>query len=99
MRPEEFGLTVEVEIIQPEQAAAYLQHNAKHRPIKQKKVEEYVEMMQADQWKLNGKVIVFDWNGRLLGGQHRLSACAISGVPLMTLVVRGVDPAVQATNE
>lgn len=94
MRPEEFGLTVEVEIIQPEQAAAYLQNNAKHRPIKQKKVDEYVDQMKADMWKLNGKVLVFDSNGRLLGGQHRLSACAQSGVPFMTLVVRGVDPAV-----
>lgn len=99
MRPEEFGLSVEVELIEPEQAAKYLQHNAKHRPIKQKKVEEYVEQMKADQWKLNGKVIVFDWNGRLLGGQHRLSACAQSGVPFLTLVVRGVDPAVQDSNE
>lgn len=99
MSPEDFGLYVSVEIIQPEQAVLYLQHNAKHRPIKQKKVEEYVEVMKADQWKLNGKVIVFDRNGRLLGGQHRLSACAQSGVPLTTLVVRGVDPSVQETNE
>ena len=99
MRPEEFGLTVEVETVSPEEAAKYLEHNAKHRKIKEKKVDAYMKEMQDGKWQLNGKVLIFDANGRLLNGQHRLSAVVKSGVPLTVLVVRGVDPSVLETNE
>lgn len=91
---EEYGLTVSVDTITPEEALAYLSHNAQHRPIKQKKVDAYIQEMVDGKWQLNGKSITFDSNGRLLNGQHRLTACSQSGVPLTILVVRGVDPSV-----
>lgn len=93
MKPEEFGLTVEIEVITPEQATQYLSHNAKHREINPRKVEKLASDLDEQNWQLNGKVIIFDSNGRLLNGQHRLSACALSGKNLTTLVVRGVNPA------
>lgn len=93
MKPEEFGLSVEVEEITPDLATQYLSHNAKHRDINEKKVAKLASDMDAQNWQLNGKVIIFDSNGRLLNGQHRLSACAMSGRTMTTLVVRGVDPA------
>ena len=96
--PEEFGLSVAVEVITPDDAANYLLNNAMHRKIKQKKVAEYMNEMVDGKWTLNGKSLIFDLNGRLLNGQHRLSAVVHSGVPLTTLVVRGVDPAVLETN-
>jgi hypothetical protein len=98
MNPEQFGLTVSVDIINPEEAAAYLQNNAMHRKIKQKKVDEYMNQMVDGKWQLNGKALIFDSNGRLLNGQHRLSAVVQAGVPLTTLVVRGIDPKVLETN-
>lgn len=98
MRPEEFGLTVEVEVIDPEKAAEYLSHNAMHRKPKQKKIDKYVAEMVNGEWKFNGKSLIFDSNGRLLNGQHRLYAVIQSGVSLKTLVVRGVDPSVLETN-
>ena len=94
MNPSDFGLDVSVEVISPEEAQAYLDNNAKHRPIKEKKVLEYMNEMQDGKWKLNGKTICFDTTGRLLNGQHRLSAVARSGVALTTVVVRGLDPAI-----
>lgn len=97
MKPEEFGLTVEVEVITPEKAAEYLQNNAYHRKVKKKKVAEYMKEMEDGNWKLNGKTITFDKNGRLLNGQHRLGAVVKAQVPLTTLVVRGVDPEVLET--
>ena len=99
MNLEDFGLTVTVEDITPEQAASYLENNAKHRPIKQKKVDAYVSEMVNGQWQLNGKSIIFDSNGRLMNGQHRLSACVQSGVTLRILVGRGVDPSLLETKE
>mgnify|MGYP006267278459 CR=1 FL=1 len=99
MKPEDLGLSVTVEVITPAEAQGYLNNNAKHRPIKDKKVAEYMEKMQDGQWKLNGKTICFDSNGRLLNGQHRLSAVVRSGVPLTTVVIRGLDPALVPAHE
>lgn len=93
MNPTDLGLDITVEVISPEEAQAYLNNNAKHRPIKEKKVAEYMSEMRDGKWKLNGKTICFDTTGRLLNGQHRLSAVVRSGVSLTTVVVRGLDPA------
>jgi hypothetical protein len=86
------GIAVTIEVIDQEQAKAYLDNNARHRPIKAKKVFQYMDEMVDGKWRLNGKTITFDRNGRLLNGQHRLTAVLQSGVPLTTLVVRGLDP-------
>ena len=90
--PKEYGLDVSVETITPEMAEQYLSYNAKHRPIKEKKVNEYVVEMVQGNWKLNGKTVCFDRNGRLLNGQHRLTAVVRSRIPFTTVVVRGLDP-------
>lgn len=99
MDPKEFGLDITVEVINPEEAQAYLDNNAKHRPIKEKKVAEYMAEMQDGKWRLNGKTICFDSTGRLLNGQHRLSAVVRAGVSLTTVVVRGLDPALVPAHE
>lgn len=98
MKPEDFGLAVSVDVINPSEAEAYLKNNAMHRKIKQKKVDAYMKEMVDGKWRLNGKALIFDSNGRLLNGQHRLSAVVQSGTTLTTLVVRGVDPSVLETN-
>jgi hypothetical protein len=90
--PKEYGLDITVETIDSGTAALYMSNNARHRPIKEKKVAEYMAEMRDGKWRLNGKTICFDWNGRLLNGQHRLSAVIRSGVSLTTVVVRGLDP-------
>ena len=65
--------------------------------MKQKKVDSYVKDLEDGVWRLNGKTITFDANGRLLGGQHRLHAVVQSGKSLTTLVVRGLDPEILET--
>ena len=64
LKPEDVGLDVTVEVITPAEAQAYLDNNAKHRPIKERKVAEYMMEMEDGTWALNGKTICFDWNGR-----------------------------------
>lgn len=98
-KPEDVGLQITVETITPEDAKKYLERNAKHRPIKEKKVAEYMAEMREGKWRLNGKTVCFDITGRLLNGQHRLSAVLRSGVPLTTVVVRGLDPDLVPPNE
>ena len=88
--PEDFGITVKVETIDGETAKNYLENNAKHREIKQSRVDRYIADLAKGDWKLNGKVIIFDENGTLRNGQHRLTAVAQSGISITTLVVRGI---------
>ena len=41
---------------------------------------------------MNGESIVFDGDLKLLDGQHRLMACAESGVTIQAMVVVGIAP-------
>ena len=91
MELEEYGLKASIEIITPEMALAYLGNNHKHREIKASKVEKLAAAMQDDKWELNGKTIVFDKDGVLLNGQHRLSAAVLANRPLTTIVIRGIE--------
>lgn len=43
-------------------------------------------------WKINGECVVFDTDGVLIDGQHRLHAIAQSGRAVPVLVVYGVEP-------
>ncbi len=43
-------------------------------------------------WKINGECVVFDTDGILIDGQHRLHAIAQSGRAVPVLVIYGVEP-------
>ena len=51
--------------------------------------ETYATSMKNDAWLLNANPIVFDEQGRLLDGYHRLLATIEAGKPLRTLVAHG----------
>jgi len=59
------------------------------------KIAAYGRDMASGQWLTTGESIKYDWNGRLIDGQHRLAAIIEIGTPVRTLVVRGLDPKVQ----
>lgn len=90
-------ITAKVELITPEIAKNYLEHNTNNRKENKGHVAYLAKQMAEEGWGLNGETIVFDWNGDLCNGQHRLKACILANVPFTTLVVRGVDPKVFAT--
>lgn len=86
------GQTAEIEDIMPERARAWLaEKNVNNRTIAESTVLDYAQQMSDRRWMLNGDAIVFDKDGFLLNGQHRLQACVKSGVVLRTWVVRGVN--------
>jgi hypothetical protein len=51
--------------------------------------------MKAGRWDLTGDPIRFSREGLLLDGQHRLQACAKSGVSFRAVVIRDMDERVQ----
>lgn len=85
------NITAKVEVITPEVAKCYLEHNKDNRLLNKGHVAFLAKMMQEGTWQVNGEAIVFDKNGRLVNGQHRLSACVYANIPFETMVIRGVE--------
>lgn len=71
--------------------------NTKNRTRSSYKSRQYAAAMARAEWQLNGETIIFDTNGDLMDGQHRLEAVVISGRPVDMLVVTGVSPAARPT--
>lgn len=69
-----------------------LTKNPRNRSISELVVEGYGRDIVAGCWLVNGNLLVFDWFGNLVNGQHRLTACSRVGVSFWTFVVEGVDP-------
>ena len=80
------------ETITPELAEVYLSRNAEgQRKINPNRVADYAADMGKGLWVANGEAVIFDDAGRLIDGQHRLSAVIRAGVSVEMLVVRGVE--------
>jgi len=80
--------------ITPEIASEMLVHNTGNRKLRPTVVAQYATDMREGRWHHEAdSPIVFDWNGRLINGQHRLQACIKAETPFIARVNRGVDPA------
>lgn len=79
--------------ITPEQAVSILLNSNSHnRPLSACRVQDLKARLLRGEWKLNGETIIFAHDGTLMDGQHRLKACAVSGVAIETYVTFGQDP-------
>lgn len=88
---------VAFQTITPTQASRYLEANRSNRPLSRSSVDSYVGAMLAGEWMLNAEPIKFDWDGRLVDGQHRLAAIVKAKTPQQFLVVWDLDPEVFKT--
>lgn len=81
----------EVVTVTPEQAHKWLASaNFSNRNLRPTRVNQYAADMERGQWRLTGEPLIFADSGRVLNGQHRLTACVKSKASFTTLVVRGV---------
>jgi hypothetical protein len=86
-------INTSVETITPGLAKSYLQYrNAGNRNVSAASVKKYADDMRSGRWRLTGQPIVFDTDGRLVDGHHRLTAAAEHHLTFQSLVVRGVQP-------
>lgn len=83
-------VNIDVETVTPEQAAAWLKTNVNNRPIREHTVRQYANDMRAGRWRLNGDPIRFNDGSGLIDGQHRLTAVVEAGVPIESVVIRGL---------
>jgi hypothetical protein len=86
------AMDAQVEVVTPAKALAWLENAARNRGISDATVRRYGSDMQAGRWTLNGQGIIFDANGRLVDGRHRLTAICATGCEVTMLVVRGAPP-------
>jgi len=84
---------VRIVLVTPELASAWLERNIKNRTFKEYLCVRYMEALLRGEWMLNGEPIIFDTTGRLVSGQHRLTACVRAGVGFETYVVFDAEPA------
>lgn len=85
--------TLEIEDITPLKAQKYLGKNYEYNRNKRAKViETYAKDMKQGRWRWHvAPPIVFDKDGRLIDGQHRLEAVVKSGKTIKSYVVRGAE--------
>lgn len=80
------------ETITPAKAQEYLKTSLGNRPISKTFVRSYSDTMKRGGWLLNGEPIIFDINGHLVEGHHRLLAVIEANIPVAFDVKRGVPP-------
>lgn len=73
----------------PKISELWLQRNPKNR--NQLNVDLFSEDMKSNRWMENGESLVFDSQGWLLDGQHRLAAVIATGHSYRAAVILGVD--------
>lgn len=87
----EQNVKCEIVNVTPDIAKAYLTHNTGNRPISRRDVAMYAKQMQEGLWRLTTDAIGFAENGRLINGQHRLTAVVESGVTCPFIVAHNYD--------
>lgn len=81
--------------ITPGLAEEWLGKNEGNRNKRARHIASLVRDLDGDRFLVTGDTIKFDWNGRLIDGQHRLSSIVAAKKSMTVLVVRGLDPRVQ----
>jgi hypothetical protein len=83
-------INTRIEEITPSAAKRYLADRPRNRPIRDAKVQLFSSQMDDGAWSLNGESIIIGSSGRVIDGQHRLTAVIRHGKPVRFVVVEGV---------
>ena len=86
-------MKTEIKYIGPDEAKEILSRNTENnRNLSINSVQTLARAMSNGEWKLNGETIIIDSDGKLINGQHRMSAVIESGQTVPFLICYGVDP-------
>ena len=78
--------TMEMILVTPAVALNFLTNNRKNRTIRRQRVLQYARSMEHGRWMHTGEPIMFDTDGNLINGQHRLIAIVLSGKSIWMFV-------------
>ena len=96
MNAKEGQVKASIETITPRMAEKWLAMNSHNRNLKDSYIIRLAGEILRGDWLLNGESIKLNGN-TLVDGQHRLAAVMRAGVPIRSLVVRGVPLSTQET--
>lgn len=91
------NISVNLELITPEKANNYLRYNRDNRTLRPSHVYFLSNQIKQNLFLENGEAIIFDKNGKLKDGQHRLKAISINDKSFYIPIVRGVESKCMAT--
>ncbi len=86
------GMYLVVMHVTPELAEQWLAQSGGNRKLDEGRVLAYETAMRNGDWKLTAQGIIFDVNGNLTNGHHRLEACKRSGVAVEFSVTYNQPP-------
>lgn len=84
-------ISASIEVITPVIAKKMLEGNQDNRKLRKTRVAQYADAMKRGMWDIQNDAITISKTGKLLNGQHRLSAIIEANEPCQCLVLRGVD--------
>ena len=87
-------IQMSLELITPEIAKKMLETNVENRSFKR---EPLNRALKKGEWAVNGASIVFSNDGILRDGQNRLKAVVDTGICIISVVIRGIEPTAQQT--
>ena len=88
---------VAIMFITPQIAEQWLAHNVANRKLREASVAKHVEKLQSGLYQFNGDAIRWSTSGRIIDGQHRLTAIVRTGIPMKSVVVWGIRDEAQVT--
>lgn len=87
------NVTAQVEVVTPAMAQKWLDEGLKHnRQIRKGTVRRYATDIKNDKWMMNGEPFIVNSKGLLNNGFHRSMAVVETNTPIVSVVVRGVEP-------
>src|SRR6266540_4297318 len=89
--PPEPGLDLEIMTITPELAQEWLDRGGTNRKTTRRRIEAMTAAIQRGEWQLTGEAIKLYHEGRVRDGQNRLHAIVEAGIPVRSVVARGVS--------
>ena len=87
--------TAELVTITPKMAEEMLGKNLRNRNPRPSRIATLASAIRSGDWMVTGEGIKFDSSGRLIDGQHRLSAIVEADEPVAMFVFRNLNPDVQ----
>ena len=91
------SVSMERIVLTPAMAERLLAGNTRNRAVIKSYLKNMEQVLLRKEWRFNGEPIIISSTGRVLDGQHRLIACVNTGIPIDTILVRGVDESVFPT--
>lgn len=76
-------------VIEPRMAKEMLKKRRPNRSIRMALLNRLINDIKSGNWHLTGETIIFDDEGYLIDGQHRLRACVEAAMPIISYVVLG----------